>query len=96
MPSTLFLAEVQKICIVASVLLALIDVNRDSRCRDFKPENMLLDANGHLKLTDFGCAKAMDDLHDTGTEQPEAEDTRDCVSRGAASTRKAYCSGANY
>ena len=32
--------------------------------RDFKPENMLLSASGHLKLCDFGCAKQIDDVHD--------------------------------
>lgn len=48
--------------VAAEIILALQYLhNQDIIYRDIKPENLLVDHHGHLKLTDFGFAKHIDD-----------------------------------
>jgi protein kinase A len=47
----------------AEVALALEYLHSHSIIyRDLKPENLLLDRHGHLKITDFGFAKEVPDI----------------------------------
>ena len=55
--------------IVCGVLTALGHAHEQKIVhRDVKPENILMDANGWVKLTDFGIAKIMDAEVDNGTQ----------------------------
>jgi len=45
--------------------------NLDIIFRDLKPENMLIDARGHIRLTDFGFAKRVEDKTWTMCGTPE-------------------------
>lgn len=50
--------------VVAEIILALQYLhNQDIIYRDIKPENLLVDHHGHLKLTDFGFAKHIEDRY---------------------------------
>lgn len=50
--------------VAAEIILALQYLhNQDIIYRDIKPENLLVDQHGHLKLTDFGFAKHIDERY---------------------------------
>lgn len=56
-----FTNETTKV-VAAEIIIALQYLhNQDIIYRDIKPENLLVDHHGHLKLTDFGFAKQIDD-----------------------------------
>jgi len=47
---------------VVEIILALSHMHSlNIVYRDIKPENLLIDHEGHLKITDFGFAKVMDE-----------------------------------
>jgi len=52
----------------AEIILAVESIHKlDCIHRDIKPDNILIDKNGHIKLSDFGLAKVSDKLYEKNT-----------------------------
>ncbi|KAK9862025.1 hypothetical protein WJX84_009695, partial [Apatococcus fuscideae] len=61
---------------VAETVLAIESIHKSNYIhRDIKPDNLLLDANGHMKLSDFGLCKPVDVSLLPTLHENEAEDS---------------------
>ncbi|WCJ42726.1 Protein kinase family protein [Euphorbia peplus] len=63
---------------IAQSVLAIESIHKHNYIhRDIKPDNLLLDKNGHMRLSDFGLCKPLDCSHLSPINENEALDEED-------------------
>lgn len=66
---------------IAESILAIHSIHQHKYVhRDIKPDNLILDRNGHLKLSDFGLCKPLDDKYSSILLDDEGFTTQDSTS----------------
>lgn len=66
---------------IAESILAIHSIHQHSYVhRDIKPDNLILDKNGHLKLSDFGLCKPLDDKYSTILLENDVFNTQESTS----------------
>ncbi|GMN35155.1 hypothetical protein TIFTF001_005114 [Ficus carica] len=66
---------------IAESILAIHSIHQHNYIhRDIKPDNLILDRNGHLKLSDFGLCKPLDDKYSTLLLENEDLMTQEAIS----------------
>ncbi|KAF3446653.1 hypothetical protein FNV43_RR11833 [Rhamnella rubrinervis] len=77
---------------IAESILAIHSIHQHNYIhRDIKPDNLILDRNGHLKLSDFGLCKPLDDKYSSLLLENEELGTQEsiCENEGQSGCDKA-------